>query len=402
MIIFEGGLQMTLLTYAPITNLPVGVRLESAEDYLPWKTFQTLLKLKDKGARSLQVLADFVLGLWVHVNGGGWRFDGDCIVVRKLPTLEVHDPPHHGHFVGSMEAHPCTQMPKDRWFALWEMEYLRNPQDKLYIATPAAFCAKSPLLLQYLKLLASTVMDPDVNLATVEWAKKESTGAFPYYCIAMQALKKVFIDHGCDAIVDADVCTPLPYSLNMKTIDPSKNHLCPAERLKDATCVNCFFSSTKKETTGAAIVERGSMDVVKKGCTWDILLDSLGKPLGDGKWKEVVKPTKVLQRPVSREGGAVCFQELLKNVSTKFALPASQTMQEVVQDSQAWDQWCRRGISVKAWGEMASSRARSSDGWSTRSHPCSSPGYQDVPGSRANQNQHLPYYSLCLCRTHKI
>ena len=202
MIIFEDGLQMTLLTYAPIRNVPEGVRLESAGDYLPWETFQTLLKLKRKGAswaRALQVLADFVLGLWVYVNGGGWRFDGDCIVTRKLPTLEVHEPPHYGHFAGSMNAHPCSQMSKARSFALWETEYLRNPQDRLYIATPAAFCAKSPLLLQYLKLLASTVMDPDVDLATVEWVKKESKGELPFYNIGMQALKKAFIDHGCEA-----------------------------------------------------------------------------------------------------------------------------------------------------------------------------------------------------------
>ena len=389
MIIFEGGLQMTLLTYAPIKNLPAGVRLESAGDYLRWKTFQTLLKLKDKGTRQLQVLADFVLGLWVYVNGGGWRFDGDCIVVRKLPTLEVHDPPHYGHFVGSMERHPCSLMPPDRLFALWEMEYLRNPQDNLYIATPAAFCAKSPLLLQYLKLLASTVMDPDVDLATVEWAKKEDKSVVPYYNIGMQALKKVFIDHGCDAIVDAAVCSPLPYSLKEKTIDPSKNHLCKVERLKDATCVNCFFSSTKVQTTGAAVVKRGSMDVVEKGCTWDILLDSLGTPLGDGKWKEVVKPTKV-QRPVSREMGAVCFQELLKDVSTKFALPASRTVQEVPHRSEALREWCRH------------KGARSSHLLSSRSYSCSSPGYEDVPGSHANLNHHLPYYSLCLCRTRKI
>ena len=65
MIIFEGGLQMTLLTYAPITNVPAGVCLKSAGDYLPWETFQKLLKLKDNAARPLQVLADFVLGLWV-------------------------------------------------------------------------------------------------------------------------------------------------------------------------------------------------------------------------------------------------------------------------------------------------------------------------------------------------
>ena len=70
---FEGKLQMTLLTYAPIGNLPKGVRLESAEAYLPWETFTSLLELKDMGKRHLQVLADFVLGLWVLANGGGWR-----------------------------------------------------------------------------------------------------------------------------------------------------------------------------------------------------------------------------------------------------------------------------------------------------------------------------------------
>lgn len=376
MIIFEGGLQMTLLTYAPIKNLPTGVRLESAEDYLQWKTFQALLKLPGKGKRELQVLADFVLGLWVYVNDGGWRFDGDCIVTRKLPTLKVHDPPHYGHFVASMERHPCTRMSRDRWFALWEMEYLRNPQDKLYIATPAAFCAKSPLLLQYLKLLASTVMDPDVDLATVEWAKKEDS-KHRYYNIAMQALKKVFIDHGSDAIVDAVVCSPFPYSLKEKTIDPSKNHLCKVERLKEATCVNCFLSSTKTASTGAAVMKRGSMDVVKSGSTWDIVLNSLGTPLGDGKWKEVVKPTTV-QRPVSREMGAVCFQELIKDASTKFALPASRTVQEVVHGSEAWREWCRPGTMTSYL-------------MSARSHLHSSPG-----------NHHLPYYSLCLCRTHKI
>lgn len=395
MIIFEGGLQMTLLTYAPIRNLPAGVRLESAEDYLPWKTFQKLLNLKDKGVRQLQVLADFVLGLWVYVNGGGWRFDGDCIVVRKLPTLEVHDPPHYGHFVGSMERHPCTQMPRSRLFALLEMEYLKNPQDKLYIATPAAFCAKSPLLLQYLKLLASTVMDSKVNLATVEWAKKEQSSV-PYYNIAMQALKKVFLDHGCDgAIADAGVCSPLPYYLNEKTIDSSKNHVCKVERLKDATCVNCFFSSTKKTSTGAACVLLGSMDVVEKGCTWDILLDSLGTPLGDGKWKEVVKPTKV-QRPVSREMGAVCFQELLKK--WQFALPASRAVQEVPHGSEAWRAWCSPGANPVVCRLLASTPSY----LSTPLGPCSSSGHQDVRGSPANLNHHLPYYNLCLCRTHKI
>ena len=111
---------MTLLSYAPIGNLPAGVRLEAAESYLPWKTFQSLLKVSEaKGERRLQVLADFTLGVWLLANGGGWRFDGDCVVKCKLPTLKVHDPPHYGHFVGSMDAHPCSRLPKDRKFASW-------------------------------------------------------------------------------------------------------------------------------------------------------------------------------------------------------------------------------------------------------------------------------------------
>jgi hypothetical protein len=108
--LFKGELEMTLLTYAPVGNLPASVRLESAEAYLPWETFQLLLKMENKGDRELQVLADFVLALWLLVNDGGWRFDGDCVVKRKLPDLEVCVPPYYGHFVGSMDAHPCSRM----------------------------------------------------------------------------------------------------------------------------------------------------------------------------------------------------------------------------------------------------------------------------------------------------
>ena len=151
----------------------------------------------------------------------------------------------------------------------------------------------------------------------------------------------------------------------------------PVERLADATCVNCFFQSTKTLSTGEAIVKRGSMNVVGKGSTWDILLDGLGTPLGDGKWKEVVKPRGV-QQPVKREMGAVCFQKLLEGVSTKFALPASQTVQEVPRDSEALNQWCFPG-------------AKSSGGLSSHSYRS---GRGDF--SPANLNHHLPYYSLCL------
>ena len=94
-------------------------------------------------------------------------------------------------------------------------------------------------------------MDPKVNLATVEWAYAEKGSEVPFYNIGMQAIKKAFLDHGLEnAIADADVCTPLPYSLGKSTIDPSKNHLCKVERLEHATCVNCFFSSTKKAPAG--------------------------------------------------------------------------------------------------------------------------------------------------------
>ena len=70
---FEGNLDMTLLTYAPIGNLPEGVHLESAEAYLPWRELQKVLKLEGMGDRKIQVLADFIMGLWILVNGGGWR-----------------------------------------------------------------------------------------------------------------------------------------------------------------------------------------------------------------------------------------------------------------------------------------------------------------------------------------
>ena len=398
-IAFEGKLDMTLLTYAPIGNLPEKVRLESAEAYLPWKTFQMLLKLKGKGERKVQVLADFIMGFWILVNSGGWRFDGDCIVKCKVPTLKVHDQTHHGHFVGSMEAHPCTRTPAERWFAMWEMEYLKKPQDKLYIATPAAFCAKSPVLLQYLKLLADTVMDSGVDLTTVAWATAEKNSQVPHYNMGMQALRKAFLDHGLeDAISDAGVCTPLPYSLNEKTLTPSKNHLCKVERLEHATCVNCFFSSTKKASTGEAVVKLGSMDVVKTGCAWDILLESLGTPLGDGKWKTVVKPVRV-QKPTSVKMEPVSFQLWLRDVSTEFALPASRTVQEV-QECSVLQEWFRHGSARPS--HLLSSRVF--EQLSARSSPRgSSSCRRDSPrGSHANPNHHLPDYSLCWCRTRKI
>ena len=110
------------------------------------------------------------------------------------------------------------------------MEYLKTPQDKLYIATPVAFCKESPLLLQYLKLLASTVMDPSVDLAKVEWVRMERSSEHPFYNIAMQALGKAFRDHGLDcAIAKSVVCTAFPYSLGQSLLNAAKNHLCKLE-----------------------------------------------------------------------------------------------------------------------------------------------------------------------------
>ena len=84
------------------------------------------------------------------------------------------------------------------------------------------------------------------------------------------------------------------------------------------------YGSYQIRENGKDVVRLGSYDVVKKGCTWDILLESLGTPLGDGKWKTVVAATsKRAAQPAPRAAGAVHFQTMLKGVSDKMSLPAS-------------------------------------------------------------------------------
>jgi hypothetical protein len=225
-------------------------------------------------------------------------------------------------------------------------------------------------------------MDPDINLASVEWATPEKGSDAPYYNIAMQALRKVFLDHGVDeSIQESWVCSPLGYSLGQKTIDPKKNHLCNVDRLESATCVNCFFSSTRTARTGAVVQKLGSMRVVKEGSTWDILLDSLGTPLGGGKWMALVG-TKKVERPATLLPLKICFKEYLEGVPTQVYLAPSRNVVDTAYISEEWYEWIRPG--------PRSCLLQSSTSTHGSCHRSST------------QHHHLPYYGLCLCRTQKI
>ena len=144
----------------------------------------------------IAVLADLIRYLAIQKKGGGWILDCDTVWRSKAPPLDMAAPPGFGHFFSSMHASPGENgRTKEKIIRRWQVRYLREPQDKAWIATPAAFPPPS-------RALADLVAEGRAH--ALEASKT------PEYNCLMNALARVARKFGLTgAIVHPDVASPI-------------------------------------------------------------------------------------------------------------------------------------------------------------------------------------------------
>ena len=136
----KGGFEVHLLCYQRMEHLPVGVCPIPCEDFLPYAEFRKLLA----GAVPLPLLADYIR---LKALGGysAWFIDCDTLWLRQ-PAVNW-DGPCYGHVFGSQEAGGQTLRDNaSDSIRRWNIQYLKVPGDRLFIATPYRLPCSSPLL----------------------------------------------------------------------------------------------------------------------------------------------------------------------------------------------------------------------------------------------------------------
>ena len=115
---------------------PAGVNVVDAEPYLAKAEFMQRLQA---GAR-IAHLADFIrLKALLEGGVGGWFLDCDSFWVRQPDPVETRwGSPAFGHVFGSMRAHSLGRLPLAD-FQHWSVHFLREPMDRLYLASPFFF-----------------------------------------------------------------------------------------------------------------------------------------------------------------------------------------------------------------------------------------------------------------------
>ena len=136
----KGDFEVHLLSYQLIRNVPAGVCRINCEEHMPKSRFLSLLAV----GLPIPLCADYIR-LKALSSYTGWLIDCDTLWLRP-PTFDL-DGPSYGHVFGSMEAGHCAfrEGPSLAW-RRWSLQYLRQPGDKLFIATPFRLPSSSPML----------------------------------------------------------------------------------------------------------------------------------------------------------------------------------------------------------------------------------------------------------------
>ena len=220
----NSGLSLTLLSYGGRITLP-GTESADAARFLSFADFSELLT---KGV-PVQILADYIR-LRAVADEGGWFLDGDSVWLRAAPSLPICEP-SFGHVFHAMRAHPSV--PRGSTIArlrFWELKYLTQPQDQLWLASPWAFPPHSPVVVEAAHALESDIF------------QRPTVG---YNCL-MEAMASLMQRWGLEcAVGPVAAASPLTPASQKQWIIATKEKL-DQSLFDDTICVNNYWQSSKK------------------------------------------------------------------------------------------------------------------------------------------------------------
>ena len=91
-------------------------------------------------------------------QSGGWLLDGDCVWLRPAPALDASRAPALGHWFASLPAAPqMRNHSREDYHEYWILNYLKEPGDRLHLASPMGFPPDSPVLRSWLEKIEAWV-----------------------------------------------------------------------------------------------------------------------------------------------------------------------------------------------------------------------------------------------------
>ncbi len=225
--VMQSGLRVNLLTYRDFDGLPAGVHVCSAEQFLAARTFRACVR---RGIQ-VQILAD-ILRISAAFQHGGWVVDCDTVWLRRAPALDVQNVDNLGHFFASMDADASVRGRTASEDAVhWELHYLKQPQDRLHLATPFAFPAQSPVAGAWLRWAAAVL---------------RAATPVPDNNCGMSRMRLLVTAWGLEAaIAPSSTCSPIPPHLSPRCVLRKNTHLFDKSRVAEAMCVNNFCQASR-------------------------------------------------------------------------------------------------------------------------------------------------------------
>jgi len=254
----RGHLQVNLLAYQEIKNLPEGVCFIKAQSVYPFEAFRRLLIAGEQ----LPKLADHVRILAMR-NTGGWFLDGDTLWLKDF-SQSCQQHALHGHVFASLrkawkQSNIVGDSMRERI-----LNYMQRPRDGLMITSPFHIAFKSPFFTMYLE--------------EVELGNPELIGD---YNSTMKLIRNILIRMGLEgAVLHPDMFSPLNYHKGMfpksKLVEePMSNRIEThySRVLMASTGVNCFWQSARDpEQRRKPAIERGSFATLHPESLWANLL----------------------------------------------------------------------------------------------------------------------------------
>ena len=269
-------LNVKLVSYQPL-QVPPNVTLLNAEEVLPLSRVTYLLGLGVPIAH----IADYVrLKAVLSFGRGGWIIDCDTLWFRKPPVLAYPwQHPHYGHQFASLRAAMCHRS-RLADFQHWSVYFLQKQMDKLYLATPFFFPARSPLLKDIIKSLNPLFVEQHwQDKSDMSWVSGVSLTRHSTvnYCAIMDCVRELIRQHGLEcAIHGPDAFAALNYftwkkaSVVEKPInDAGKKVLGQIDSVVIA--INMYWSSSRDH----AAHQQGSLASVHKRSLWAKLQERL-------------------------------------------------------------------------------------------------------------------------------
>lgn len=253
---------VTLLCYDPQLAAPPAVNLVDASSFLPRADFDQLLA---RGAR-LPHLADAVRMIAVSKhNGAAWFIDGKTLWLKRFPLDAVSVVQNHGHVFASLLASPNaikgTAEQRDYY---WRVHFLKQPGDRLYLATPCRFPFGSPVVSDLVNWCRRNILS-SLDCASLE------CNAF------MRVLRQTVQTWGLEgAIWDPIYFSPVLYSsgsLCLQRLEHGQWDL--SQIMEKSFAVNSLWQTSHSTSAGAA-VERGSLSSVSEKSLWAKLMKASG------------------------------------------------------------------------------------------------------------------------------